>query len=113
MHTCSTSTSPPSSVQQVWWRDGLDLQRDGAVQLVESFCSRASPTRSREGEREEGSRATRLEGKVWGVVRPSPLYIEGWVPALTPPPSPRPAAKGGRSGGQGNPPFYKLQLGFI
>src|SRR3954469_1858075 len=87
MHTCGTSMSPPSSVQQVWWRDGLDLQRDDAVQVVESFCSRASPTRSREGEREEGSRAARLEGKVWGVVRPSPLYIEGWEPPRPPPPS--------------------------
>src|SRR3954471_3862655 len=87
MHTCSTSTSPPSSVQQVWWRDRLDLQRDGAVQVVESFCSRASPTRSREGEREEGSRAARLEGKVWGWCAPSPLYIEGWAPTLAPPPS--------------------------
>src|SRR3954470_9104179 len=38
-------------------------------------------------EREEGSRAARVEEEVWGggVVRPSPLYIEGWAPALTPP----------------------------
>src|SRR3954470_3703783 len=100
MHTCGTSTSPPSSVQQVWWRDGLDLQRDGAVQVVESFCSRASPTRSWEGEREEGRRAARVEEEVWGVVRPSPLYIEGWAPALTPPPSPRSAAKEGGVGGK-------------
>src|SRR4051812_48159193 len=75
MHTCGTSTSPPSLVQQVWWRDGLDLQRDGAVQVVESFCSRASPTRSREGEREEGSMAARVGGGgVWeGAPDPS-LY---------------------------------------
>src|SRR3954469_24901646 len=77
MHTCGTSTSPPSSVQQVWWRDGLDLQRDGAVQVVESFCSRASPTRSREGEREEGNRAARVGGGgVWGV-RPQPSLYRG------------------------------------
>src|SRR5215216_1283356 len=100
MHTCSTSTSPPSSVQQVGWRDGLDLQRDGTVQVVESFCSRASPTRSREGEREEGSRAAKVEEEVWGVVRPSSLYREGWVPALTPPPSPRPVSKEGGVGGK-------------
>ena len=42
----------------------MDLQRDDAVQVVESFCSRASPTRSREGEKEKGSMVTRLEGKV-------------------------------------------------
>ena len=53
----------------------MDLQCDGAVQLVESFCSRASPTRNREGEREEGSRATRLEGKVWGGGAPPALFI--------------------------------------
>src|SRR3954463_6847142 len=51
MHTCSTSTSPPSSDQQVWWRDRLDLQHDGVVYMVENFCCRASPTNSREGER--------------------------------------------------------------
>src|SRR3954465_1481153 len=97
MHTCGTSTYPPSLVQQVWWRDGLDLQRDSAVQVVESFCSRASPTRSREGEREEGSRAARVEGEVWGgVVRPSPLYIEGC--AAAPCPSSKPRAGGQRVG---------------
>src|SRR3954463_16816864 len=100
MHTCGTSMSPPSSVQPVWWRDGLDLQRDGAVQVVESFCSRASPTCSREGEREEGSRAARVVCDVWGRCRPSPLYIEGWPPALAPSPSPRPAAKEGGVGGK-------------
>src|SRR3954467_8743753 len=51
MHTCSTSMSPPSSDQQVWWRDRLDLQHDGVVYMVENFCRRASPTNSREGER--------------------------------------------------------------
>src|SRR3954465_10663031 len=101
MHTCGTSPPPPSLVQQVGGRDGLDLQRDGAVQVVESFCSRASPTRSREGERGGAAGRLGVEGRGGGVVRPSPLSIEGWAPALTPPPSPRPAAKGGRSGGQG------------
>src|SRR3954468_9918228 len=107
MHTCGTSTSPPSSVQQVGWRDGVDLQRDGAVQVVESFCSRASPTRSREGEREEGSRAARVWRRCVGRGRPSPNYIEGGRPALAPPPSLGPAAKGGRSGGQGLSPFLE------
>src|SRR3954465_4959172 len=50
------------------------------------------------GGRERGGAAGRLglRGRcVCGGVRPSPLYIQGWAPALTPPPSPRPAAKGG------------------
>src|SRR3954463_217388 len=100
MHTCGTSTSPPSSVQQVWWRDGLDLQRDGAVQVVESFCSRASPTRSREGEREEGSRATRVEEEVWGGAAPQPSIYRGVGAIPNPSPSPRPAAKEGGVGGK-------------
>jgi hypothetical protein len=52
MHTYGAATSPPSLVQQVWWRDRLDLQHDGLVLMVESFCGRASPTHSRERERE-------------------------------------------------------------
>src|SRR4051794_9485565 len=101
MHTCGTSTSPPSLVQQVWWRYGLDLQRDGAVQLVENFCSRASPTSSREGERRAAGRLG-LGGKVWGGwCAPAPLYIEGGA-ALAPPPSPNRRPQRIRSGGQGN-----------
>src|SRR3954470_23967712 len=46
MHTYSAATSPPVSVQQVGWRDRLDLQHDGVVLMVESFYGRASPTRS-------------------------------------------------------------------
>src|SRR4051812_48803744 len=112
MHTCGTSMSPPSLVQQVWWRDGLDLQRDGAVQVVESFCSRASPTRSLEGEREEGSKAARVGGGgVGGGCSPIPLYIEGWAPAITPPPSlgrrPREEGVGGKSS-----PLLEAPLGF-
>ena len=83
----------------------MDLQRDSAVQAVESFCSRASPTRSREGEREEGSRATGLRGRcVWGGCAPRPLYIEGWAADLAPPPSPKPAAKEEEWGAR-KPPF--------
>ena len=65
----------------------MDLQHDGAVQVVESFCSRASPTRSREGER-EGSREARVVEEVCGGCAPSPIYIEGW--ADSPCPSPKP-----------------------
>jgi hypothetical protein len=51
MHTYGATTSPPSLVQQVWWRDRLDQQHDGVVLMVESFCGKASPARSRERER--------------------------------------------------------------
>jgi hypothetical protein len=47
MHTYGAARSPPSLVQQVWWRDRLDLQHNGVVLMVESFCGRASPMRSR------------------------------------------------------------------
>src|SRR3954465_1326882 len=78
MHTCGTSTSPPSSVQQVWWRDGLDLQHDGVVYMVENFCCRASPTNSREGERRAAGRLG-LEGKVcgWGEGAHQPSIYRG------------------------------------
>ena len=55
MHTYGITTSPPSLVQQVWWRDRLDQQHDGVVLMVESFCGRASPACSHERERLEGS----------------------------------------------------------
>jgi hypothetical protein len=48
MHTYGAAMSPLSLVQQVWWRDRLDHQHDGVVLMVENFCSRASPTCSRE-----------------------------------------------------------------
>jgi hypothetical protein len=41
MHTYSAAMSPPSLVQQVWWRDRLDQQHDGVVLMVENFCGRA------------------------------------------------------------------------
>jgi hypothetical protein len=55
MHMYGAMTSPPSLVQQVWWRYRLDQQHDGVVLMVESFCSRASPTCSRERETWRGS----------------------------------------------------------
>src|SRR3954468_20821662 len=85
-------------------RDGLDLQHDGVVYMVENFSSRASPTNIREGER-KGSRAARVGGEgVGGWCAPTPLYIEGGA-ALAPPPSPNWRPQRIRSGGQGNPPF--------
>src|SRR4051812_47947058 len=117
MHTCGTSMSPPSSVQQVWWRDGLDLQRDGAVQVVESFCSRASPTRSREGEREEGSRAARVGGGgAGGGCAPSPINIEGWEGSPCPSPKPSAGGQGREEWGASLPPpsrsSPRVSLGF-
>src|SRR4051812_36735102 len=105
MHTWGTSTSPPSSVQQVGWRDGLDLQRDGAVYVVESFCSRASPTRSREGEREEGSRAARVWRRCVGRGRPIPLYIEGGGQPLPLLQALGRRPREGGVGGKDSPPF--------
>src|SRR5215216_2523277 len=104
MHTCSTSTSPPSSDQQVWWRDRLDLQHDGVVYMVENFCSRASPTNSREGER-KGSRAARVggEGVCVGGVHPQPSIYRGVGAALAPPPSQGRRPQGG-VGGKETPP---------
>src|SRR3954462_3302401 len=56
--------------------------------MVENFCSRASPTNSREGER-KASKAARVWRRGVGVwCAPTPLYIEGGA-ALAPPPSPK------------------------
>src|SRR4051812_24634448 len=61
-------------------------------------------------EREEGSRAAGVRRRCVGRVRPSPLYIEGGRPALSPPPSLGPSAKGGRSGGQGLSPLLEAPI---
>src|SRR4051812_32215252 len=91
MNTCGTSTSPPSSVQQVGWRDRLDLQHNGVVYMVENFCSRASPTDSREGER-KGSRAARVGGEGVGGGAPQPSLYRGVGRSPSPSPKPKPAA---------------------
>jgi hypothetical protein len=85
---------PPSLVRQVWWRDRLDLQHDGVVLMVENFCSRASPTCSREIEKWRAAiePAARVGGG--GGCAPALPYIGGWAASLVPPPSPR-------AGGQG------------
>src|SRR4051812_28879555 len=71
-------------------------------------------TQSGGREREEGIRATRLEGKVcvWGGGVPQPSIYRGVGANPSPSPKPRPAAKGGRSGGQGTPPSRSSKLGF-
>jgi hypothetical protein len=70
MHTYDAAMSPPSLVQQVWWRDRLDQQHDGVVLMVENFCSRASPMCSRE--REKWRAAVRPAARVRRGARPSP-----------------------------------------
>jgi hypothetical protein len=79
--------SPPSLVQQVWWRDRLDQQHIGVVLTVENFSSRASPMCSRAREKWRGSNwpAARVvrEGRC-ALALP---YIGGWAASLAPPPS--------------------------
>src|SRR4051812_46157786 len=65
MHTYGAATSPPCLVHQVWWRDRLDLQHDGVVLMVESFCGRSSTTRSWERERERKGSCWRLGLEEW------------------------------------------------
>jgi hypothetical protein len=69
------ATSPPSLVQQVWWRDRLDLQHDGVVLMVESSCGRASPTRSRERVRDWRAAVGRRLGLGEGEAVPQPSLI--------------------------------------
>jgi hypothetical protein len=89
MHTYDAVTSPPSLVQQVWWRDRLDLQHDGVVLMVESFCGRASPTQSRDRERWRAAIQPAARVGCRGGCAPAPPYIGGWAASLAPPPSPR------------------------
>jgi hypothetical protein len=112
MHTYSAATSPPSLVQQVWWRDRLDQQHDVVVLMVQNFCGRASPTRShgRETCRVAVGPAARV-GEGEAVPQPS-LYIGGWAASLAPPPSPRPTAKVGGVGRKFPPPSRRVALGF-
>ena len=69
----------------------MDLQHDGVVYMVENFCSRASPTNSREGER-KASKAARV-WRIGGGHSPSPS------------PKPRPAAPKDKEWGARKPPF--------
>jgi hypothetical protein len=104
--------SPPSLVQQVWWRDRLDQQHDGVVLMVENFCSRASPTCSRErGKWSSSNRPAARVGRGGGCA-PALPYIGGWVASLGPPPSPRAAAKEGGVGASFSPPSRTFALGF-
>jgi hypothetical protein len=92
MHTYGAAMSPPSLVQQVWWRDRLDLQHNGVALVVDSFCGRASPMHSRERDRSRGSNWPVARVGVEGGCTPAPPYIGGWPAALAPPPSPRAVA---------------------
>jgi hypothetical protein len=81
MHTYGAAMSPPSLVQQVWWRDRLDQQHNGVVLMVENFYSRASPTCSRE--REKWRAAVRPAARVGreGGCAPALPYIRVGRPA--------------------------------
>src|SRR3954464_6520131 len=66
MHTYGTAMSPPSLVQQVGWRDRLDLQHDGVVQwwrVSVAGLRLHAVGREREREREEGSS---MAARFWG-----------------------------------------------
>ena len=55
----------------------MDRQHDGVVLMVESFCGRASPTRSREREREGSSWRLGFGLEVVGRLRPCPPPLYG------------------------------------
>ena len=102
LHTYGAATSPPSLVQQVWWRDRLDLQHDGVVLMVESFCGRASPTRSRERERWRAAVGRWLGLELEGAAPLPPLI---WGAGRLPWPLLQALGRrlGGKSGGQVSP----------
>src|SRR4051812_40938532 len=79
--------------------------------MVENFCSRASPTRSRERE-EEGSSWRLGLRKCRGEATPCPPYIGGWPPPLSPPPSPRAASPRVEWGESFPPPSRRSPVGF-
>jgi hypothetical protein len=105
MHTYGAATSSPSLVQKVWWRDRLDQQHDGVVLMVENFCSRASPTCSREREKWKGQQLAGSLGWVRGELRPSPPLYRRLGGQLSPSSKPRAGAKGGGVGGKFSPSF--------
>jgi hypothetical protein len=97
--------SPPSLVQQVWWRDRLDQQHDGVVLMMENLYSRASPTCSREREKWRAAvRPAARVGRERGCA-PALSYIGGWVATLAPPPSLGWRPKGEEWGGKFSPSF--------
>jgi hypothetical protein len=91
--------SPPSLVQQVWWRDRLDQQHDGVVLMVENFCSTASPMCSREREMWRAVVGPVAEVRRGEGCAPALPYIGGWRPAWPLLQALGPTAKGW-SGGQ-------------
>src|SRR3954462_4796418 len=91
MHTYGAATSPPSSVQQVGWRDGLDLQHDGVVLWWRvSAAGLRLHVVGRKRERKGSSWQLGFWGE--GRVRPLPNLYRGMSGPLAPPPSPRAAA---------------------
>src|SRR3954471_4844408 len=106
MHTYGTSTSPPSSFQQVGWRYRLDLQHDGVVQRWRvsaaglRLCAVAG---EREIWRAAGRRLGFKEG--WRRGAPLPSIYRGLAGPPVPPPSPRTAAPRVGVGGKFFPSF--------
>jgi hypothetical protein len=99
--------SPPSLVQQVWWRDRLDQQHDSVVLMVENFCSRASPTCSRAREKWRAAvRPAARVGRERGCA-PALTYIGGWAATLATPPSLGWRPKGEEWGASFPPPSRK------
>ena len=62
----------------------MDLQHDGVVLMVESFCGRASPTHSRERERWRGSSWPAARVGVGEEVAPLPSLYRGLAGPLDP-----------------------------
>jgi hypothetical protein len=91
----------------------LDLQHDGVVLMVESFCGRASPTRSRERERDWRAAVGRRLGLELEGAAPLPLLIWGAGRLPWPLLQASRAAARGKSRGQVFPPlFWKVPLEF-
>jgi hypothetical protein len=65
----------------------LDQQHDGVVLMVESFCSKALPTCSREREKWRGSNWPVARVKREGGCTLALPYVGGWAASLAPPPS--------------------------
>jgi hypothetical protein len=72
--------------------------------MAENFCSRASPTCSRERWKWRAAIGPAARVGRGGGCAPALPYIGGWAASLAPPPSPR---DGGQRGGVGGkfPPF--------
>jgi hypothetical protein len=74
MHTYGAAMSPPSLVQQVWWRDRLDQQHDGVV-LWWRISAAGLRLRAVTRERSGGAAIGRWLGLGEGEAAPQPSLI--------------------------------------